>query len=50
LIIYVMTNRSLAAFLAVMVVALWAMFSTAAQCHAAGGTVVRGLVWLECLR
>ena len=29
---------------------LWALFHTAAQCHAAGGTTVRGLFWLECIR
>jgi hypothetical protein len=30
--------------------ALWALFLTASECYAAGGTVVRGLVWLECIK
>lgn len=34
----------------VLALVLWALLHTAAQCHAAGGTVVRGLVWLECIR
>jgi hypothetical protein len=29
---------------------LWAVFISVAQCHADGGTTVRGLVWLECIR
>ena len=29
---------------------LWALFHTAAQCHLAGGTTVRGLFWLECIQ
>jgi hypothetical protein len=29
---------------------LWALFHTAAQCHSEGGTTVRGLFWLECIR
>jgi len=49
-----MTDRyqtiALAAGLAILALVLWALFHTAAQCHAAGGTVVRGLVWLECIR
>jgi hypothetical protein len=49
-----MTNRSeaiaLAAGGAIMALVLWALFHTAAQCHAAGGTTVRGLIWLECIR
>jgi hypothetical protein len=28
----------------------WAVFISVAQCHADGGTTVRGLVWLECIR
>jgi hypothetical protein len=30
--------------------ALWALFQTTSQCHAVSGTVVRGLVWLECIQ
>ena len=49
-----MTDRSQAIFLAVslgiLALALWAMLHTAAQCHAWGGTVVRGPIWLECIR
>jgi hypothetical protein len=49
-----MTNRSeaitVAAGLTVLALVLWALFHTAAQCHAAGGTPVRGLIWLECIR
>jgi hypothetical protein len=49
-----MTDRfqaiALALGLTILAIALWAMLHTAAQCHAAGGTVVRGLVWLECIR
>jgi hypothetical protein len=40
---------ALAAGLTILTIALWAMLHTAAQCHAAGGTVVRGLIWLECI-
>jgi hypothetical protein len=49
-----MTNRSevitLAAGLGILALVLWALLYTAAQCHAAGGTPVRGLIWLECIR
>ena len=49
-----MTDRSqaiaLAVFLSILSVALWALFHTAAQCHAVGGTTVRGLFWLECIK
>ena len=49
-----MPDRSLAIALAVSLsilsVALWATFHTAVQCHAVGGTTVRGLFWLECIR
>ena len=49
-----MTDRSqaiaLAAGLSILTLALWALLHTAAQCHAAGGTTVRGLIWLECIR
>jgi hypothetical protein len=49
-----MTNRSeavtLTAGLIVLTLVLWALFHTAAQCHVTGGTTVRGLVWLECIR
>ena len=31
-------------------VVLWAMFQTAVDCHTTGGTVVRGVFWLECIR
>ena len=29
---------------------LWAVFISVAECHSHGGTTVRGLVWLECIR
>jgi hypothetical protein len=29
---------------------LWAMVQTTSQCHAIGGTTVRGLFWLECIK
>lgn len=48
-----MTNRSQAIALSVELglgLALWALLHTAAQCHAAGGTTVRGLIWLERIR
>jgi hypothetical protein len=49
-----MSNRSeaitIAAGMVILALALWALFHTAAQCHAAGGTTVRGLIWLECIR
>lgn len=49
-----MTDRSqsiaLAVALGILALALWDLFLTAAQCHAAGGTSVRGLIWLECIR
>lgn len=49
-----MTDRSqaiaLAVSLSILSVALWALFHTAAQCHAVGGTTVRGLFWLECIK
>jgi hypothetical protein len=39
------------ALMAVIVcLALWASFQTISECHAVGGTVVRGLVWLECIK
>jgi hypothetical protein len=41
---------TLAAGLIVLALVLWALLHTAAQCHAAGGTPVRGLIWLECIR
>jgi hypothetical protein len=40
----------LLALLAFAAVTLWAMFQTAADCHGTGGTVVRGMFWLECIR
>lgn len=49
-----MTDRSRAIAIAagsiILVIAWSALLHTAAQCHAAGGTPVRGLVWLECIR
>jgi hypothetical protein len=49
-----MNDRSqtiaLAAGLSIVALALWALLHTAAQCHAAGGTTVRGLIWLECIQ
>ena len=48
-----MTNRYRAiatvVALGILVLALWAMFHTVAQCNAIGGTTVRGLFWLECI-
>lgn len=29
---------------------IWAAFTTTVQCSAIGGTTVRGLVWLECVK
>jgi ABC-type glucose/galactose transport system permease subunit len=29
---------------------LWALFQTTSECYAVGGTVVRGVVWLECMK
>lgn len=29
---------------------LWAAFISRSQCHAIGGTTVRGLIWLECIK
>jgi hypothetical protein len=29
---------------------LWATYVSVAQCHADGGTTVRGLIWLECIK
>jgi len=40
----------LIAFFAFVAVTLWAMFHTAVDCHNTGGTVVRGMFWLECIR
>jgi hypothetical protein len=49
-----MTDRSQAIALIVglttLAIALSAMLHTALQCHAVGGTTVRGLIWLECIR
>jgi hypothetical protein len=49
-----MTDRSqsitLAAGFGILALVLWGLLHTAAQCHAAGGTTVRGLIWLECIR
>lgn len=49
-----MSDRSLtismALSLSILALVLWALFHTAAQCHATGGTPVRGLIWLECIR
>lgn len=30
--------------------ALWFLFHTVSQCNAIGGTTVRGLFWLECIK
>ena len=30
--------------------ALWFLFETVSQCNAIGGTTVRGLFWLECIK
>jgi hypothetical protein len=43
-------NIAVAAFLFLPALVLWALLHTAAQCHATGGTPVRGLIWLECIR
>jgi hypothetical protein len=49
-----MTDRSraiaLAAGLTILAIAWSAILHTVAQCHAAGGTTVRGLFWLECIK
>ena len=49
-----MTDRlqaiAIAAGLCIFALILWALLHTAAQCHAAGGTAVRGLFWLECIK
>jgi hypothetical protein len=29
---------------------IWAMVQTTSQCNAIGGTTVRGLFWLECIK
>jgi hypothetical protein len=29
---------------------LWFLFQTVSQCNAIGGTTVRGLLWLECIK
>jgi hypothetical protein len=29
---------------------LWTLFQTISACHADSGTVVRGIVWLECIK
>ena len=39
----------IAATLIFLVLVLWALLHTAAQCHANGGIPVRGLIWLECI-
>ena len=36
--------------LVILLSAVWATVDFSAKCHADGGTVVRGLVWLECIR
>jgi hypothetical protein len=38
------------AFAALVLALVWSLFLTAARCHAAGGTTVRGLFWLECIQ
>ena len=35
--------------LGILVLALWAVSHTVAQCNAIGGTTVRTLFWLECI-
>jgi hypothetical protein len=29
---------------------IWILYTTTTQCHADGGTTVRGLIWLECIK
>jgi hypothetical protein len=41
---------SLAAVAAFVLIALTLSIRFSMSCHSAGGTVVRGLVWLECIR
>lgn len=41
---------AIVAALVILSLSVWAMFDFSAKCHADGGTVVRGLVWLECIR
>ena len=43
-------RTAIAAFVVVVVVVLIGMHSTWRDCTAAGGTTVRGLFWLECIR
>ena len=40
----------LALLIGVACLTLWAAFASRAQCHAIGGTTVRGLIWLECIK
>jgi hypothetical protein len=43
-------NILLALLLGIGGLALWALFQTTSQCNAIGGTTVRGLFWLECIK
>ena len=41
---------AIVAALEVLSLSVRAMLDFSAKCHADGGTTVRGLVWLECIR
>ena len=43
-------NVLLALLIGIACLTLWATFISRAQCHAIGGTTVRGLFWLECIK
>jgi len=44
------TVKSLVFWLIILALALLALLPDINKCHAAGGTVVRGLFWLDCVR
>jgi hypothetical protein len=44
------TVKSLVFWLIILVLALLVLLPDINKCHAAGGTVVRGLIGLECVR
>jgi hypothetical protein len=43
-------NILFALLIGVACLALWATFISRSQCDAIGGTTVRGLFWLECIK
>lgn len=47
-----MTHKRLAMAIALALaaaVSLGAVIHTSIECHSTGGTIVRGLIWLECI-